>query len=291
MWHARLGHVNYKALGLMCKGEMVRGMPRIVQPRDLCIGCLMSKQVRISIPRKSKFTAKKALELVHADLCGPITPETAAGNKYFLLLVDDYSRSMWIYLLKTKNEAFGTFKKFRALVEDGKERKIKVLRTDRGGEFLSKEFSQYCEEAGIVRHYTNPYTPQQNGVVERRNRTVMGMARSLLKEKEMPAFFWGEAVRHAVYVLNRLPTRALTGITPYEAWTGSKPDVGHLRVFGCLGHMKIPAENIQKLDNRSMAVVNLGRESGTKGYCLYSPDENRICVSKDVVFEESKAWP
>lgn len=290
LWHVRLGHVNYQALGLMCRDEMVRGMPRIIQPKELCTGCLMLKQARNNIPKKSKFTAQKVLELVHADLYGPITPETAAGNKYFFLLVDDYSRLMWVYLLKTKNEAFGAFKKFKAMVEDGKERRIKVLRTDRGGEFVSNEFSQYCEEAGIIRHYTNLYTPQQNGVVERRNRTVMGMARSLLKGKEMPSYFWGEAVRHAVYVLNRLPTRALMGTTPYETWTSYKPDVGHLPVFGYLGHMKIPAQNTQKLDNRSMDIVNLGRESGTKIYRLYSPDENRIYVSKDVVFEESKSW-
>lgn len=114
---------------------------------------------------------------MHDDLCGPITPETASSKRYFLLLVDDFSRVMWVYMLKYKDEALSIFKKFKALVEDGSERKIKVLRTDRGGEFLSKSFVQYCEENGIERKYTNPYTPQQNGVVERRNRTVMEMTR------------------------------------------------------------------------------------------------------------------
>lgn len=118
----------------------------------------------------------------------------------------------------------------------------------------------------------------------------MEMVRSIMKEKELPAKFWGEAVRHAVYVLNRLPTRALTGVTPYEAWKGDKPDVSHIRVFGCLCHMRVPSQGMKKLDDRSVLVINLGREPGTKGYRLFCPEENKIYVSKDVVFEEGKCW-
>lgn len=120
-------------------------------------------------------------------------------------------------MITNKDEALAVFKKYRALVERETEKEIKVLRTDRGGEFCSKQFSTYCEDTGIARHYTAPYTPQQNGVVERRNRTVVAMARSLLREKRMPSNMWGEAVRHSIYILNRLPTRALTGMTPHEA--------------------------------------------------------------------------
>lgn len=116
----------------------------------------------------------------------PITPSTMAGNKYIFLLVDDYSRVMWTYLLKTKDEAFETFKRFRAQVEDGFEKKIKSFRTDRGGEFCSKEFTNYFIENGITRRFTVPYSPQQNGVVERRNRTMIEMARSLIKEMHLP---------------------------------------------------------------------------------------------------------
>lgn len=200
----------------------------------------MSKQARKQMPTKSSYSAKGILELIHGDLCGPINPETASGNKYFFLLVDDYSRFMWIYLLKSKEEAFRAFKNFCVLVENGSERKVKAFRTDRGGEFTSNEFKSYCETAGIERQYTTPYTPQPNGVVERRNRTVVEMARSCLKEMHLPTKLWGEAVRHSVYVLNRLPTRALSKQTPYVAWKERKPDVSHIRVFGCLAHMKIP---------------------------------------------------
>lgn len=172
---------------------------------------------------------------------------------------------------QSKDEAFRVFKKYKALVEKETEHKLKVLRTDRGGEFLSQQFQSFCDEAGIQRHLTAPYTPQQNGVVERRNRTVVAMARSLLKNMLMPAKLWGEAVRHAVYLLNRVPTKEMTGITPYEAWTGRKPYLEHLRVFGCVAHMKVPSAHTQKLDDRSKVMVYLGVEPGSKAHCLYDP--------------------
>lgn len=120
---------------------------------------------------------------------------------------------------------------------------------------------------------------------------VVEMTRSYFKEKELPAMLWGEAVRQSVYVLNRLPTQALSNQTPYEAWSGNKPNLGHLRVFGCLAHMKIPNVYTKKLDDRSMQVINLGSEPGTKAYRLFDPIRKRIFVSRDVVFEEAKGWP
>ncbi|KAL8112473.1 hypothetical protein AgCh_019977 [Apium graveolens] len=251
LWHARLGHVNFKAMSLMSAEKMVVGMPKINPQSEVCNGCLMSKQARKPFPGQVIYSANKALEIIHGDLCGPITPPTVTGNRYFLLCVDDYTRVMWVYFLKSKDEAFEAFKRFRAKVEKGTKAKIKTFRTDRGGEFISKSFNAYYEEAGITRQLTAPYSPQQNGVVERRNRTVVEMARSFLKEKSLPAIFWAEAVRYSVYILNRLPTRALSRVTPYEAWTGRKPDMGHIRIFGCLAHMKLPANQVTKLSDRS----------------------------------------
>ena len=290
LWHSRCGHVNFRALKQMSTLNMAHGLPRLDQPKETCTGCLISKQTRNSFPSKSLFSSKEALELVHGDLCGPISPSTPGGCRYVFLLVDDWSRVMWTYLLKSKDEAFAAFKKFRTLVET-KDRKIKTFRTDRGGEFMSKEFIMYCEEAGITRHFTAPYSPQQNGVVERRNRTMIEMARSFLKGMKMPNYFWGEAVRQSIYILNRLPTRAISGITPYEAWSGEKPHVEHIKVFGCMAHMRVPGTHMRKLDNRSRHVVYLGKEPGTKAFRLYDPEAKRVCVSRDVVFEEGKAWP
>lgn len=290
LWHTRLGHVNFQALSQMSRDEMVYGIPKIVQPRKTCEGCLMAKQPRKAFPAQTSWRSKERLELIHGDICGPITPSTPAGNRYFLLLVDDYTRKMWVYLLKEKNEAFEVFKKFRTLVEKETSEVIKVFRTDRGGEFCSTEFLSYCEKAGIVRHFTAPYTPQQNGVVERRNRTVAAMVRSMLRETKMPSWLWGEAVRHAVYLLNRLPTRALSNKTPYEAWNDKKPNLEHIRLFGCLAYMKIPQVTVRKLEDRSKVVVYLGKEPGTKASRLYDPISKRVHVSRDVTYQEDKHW-
>lgn len=270
--------------------EMVYGLPKFAQSDGVCTNCLMAKQTRKSFPTQTNYRAKLALELVHADLCGPISPATTGENRYFLLLIDDYSRWMWVYMLKSKDQAMLMFKRFKAHVEKGTDKRVKMLRTDRGGEFCSQEFKNFCDDHGIARQYTAPYTSQQNGVVERRNRTVVAMGRSLLKQMELPLVLWGEAIRHAVYLLNRLPTRSMNERTPYEAWKGEKPNISHVKVFGCLAHMKTTGTHIRKLDDRSRVVVHLGNESGTKAYRLYDPESNSILVSRDVVFEEGKTW-
>ncbi|KAL8110521.1 hypothetical protein AgCh_026299 [Apium graveolens] len=172
------GHMNFQALTLMHSTQMVHGLPKFENPKTMCTDCSMSKQVRKSFPSQSKFCAKQVLELVHGDLCGPISPATTGGNRYFLLLVDDFSRIMWSYTLKSKDEALNAFKKFKAHVENGTDKRVKTLRTDRVVKFCSQDFTTLCEESGIERHYKAPYSPQQNGVMERRNRTVVAMARS-----------------------------------------------------------------------------------------------------------------
>ena len=134
-----------------------------------------------------------------------------------MLVVDDFSRFMWIVLLKTKDQALQAFRIIKMAAEVESEAKLKALRTDRGGEFKSRAFTEFCEAQGIKRYLTAPYSPQQNGVVERRNQTVVAMARSMLKSKGMPGKFWGEAVNTAVYLLNRAPTKSVVGMTPYEA--------------------------------------------------------------------------
>lgn len=269
---------------------MAYEFPKLIHPKANCEGCLVLKQVRKTFPAHSNFIVKQVLELIHCDICGPITPETPAGNRYFLLLLDDYSRKMWVYMLKTKGEELKVFNGFKQMIENKTEEKIKILRSDRGGEFFSMEFKRFCEQTGTVCHYTDPYTPQQNGVVERRNRTFVAMARSCLKSMKLPSFLWGEAVRHSVYILNRLPTKSLSGRTPYEAWTSKKPDLKFVKVFWCTAFMKIPSVDTRKLDDRSKVVVNLGKEPGTKAYRLYDPKNGSVCVSRDVVFVENKAW-
>ncbi|KAI3498732.1 hypothetical protein L1887_09191 [Cichorium endivia] len=290
LWHARLGHVNFRILESMATKEMVRGMPRIKHPARVCEGCLVAKQARQSFPKEAQWRASSPLELVHADLCGPIAPQTIAGNHYFLLLVDDFSRYMWVFLLKTKDEAFSAFKEFNTQMEGDGVHRLRTLRTDRGGEFTSQVFEAYCKEKGIRRHLTAPYSPQQNGVVERRNRTVLGVTRSLLKSMDVPDNLWGEAVRHAIQILNRVPTKGVVGMTPFEAMHRKKPILEHFRVFGCVAYAKRTANKLSKLSDRSIALVYLGNEPGSKAYRLYSPSQNRKYVARDVVFDEKAKW-
>ncbi|XP_010413036.1 PREDICTED: uncharacterized protein LOC104699428 [Camelina sativa] len=147
-----------------------------------------SKQYSTGVPKNCPVSSTKPLELLHADMCGPISPATLANNRYIFVIIDDFSRYMWSILIKEKSEAFGSFKGFKSVVEKDIGSVIKTLRTDRGGEFTSREFNEFCEFVGITRHLTAPYTPQQNGVVERRNRTLMEMTRSLLKGMEVPNY-------------------------------------------------------------------------------------------------------
>uniref|UniRef100_A0A453T4W2 Integrase catalytic domain-containing protein n=1 Tax=Aegilops tauschii subsp. strangulata TaxID=200361 RepID=A0A453T4W2_AEGTS len=233
-WHSRFGHLNFHALRKLGKQQMVSGLPMIDHVDQICTGCLVGKQRRGAFPREAKFRASKVLELVHGDLCGPITPATPSGKKYFLLIVDDYSRYMWLVLLRSKDEELEAFRKVKIAAEVESEERMKALRTDRGGEFTSNEFKAYCEKHGIKRYLTAPYTPQQNGVVERRNQTIVAMARSMLKSKKLPRRFWGEAVTTDVYLLNRAPTKSVIGMTPYKAWCGRKPSVDHLRILDVL---------------------------------------------------------
>jgi transposase InsO family protein len=290
LWHARYGHISFHALRLLAKESMVRGLPMIDQVDRLCESCLVAKQRRAPFPAEASFRADQALQLLHGDLCGPISPSTFAGKNYFLLLVDDHTRYMWVVLIKSKAEALDAVKKVRAAVEVELNLKVMALRTDRGGEFTSKNFAQFCEGLGIKHYLTAPYSPQQNGVVERRNQTVVGMARSLLKSKGLPGQFWGEAVATAVYLLNRAPTKSVRGMTPYEALYKVKPSVEHLRTFGCIGHVKKVGSHLTKLADRSSEMVLIGYEQYSKAYRMFDPYTKKLCVSRDVVFEEDRSW-
>lgn len=164
------------------------------------------------------------------------------------------------------------------------------MRTDSGGEFTSHEFQEYCEKQGIKRHLTAPYSPQQNGVVERRNRTLMEMTRSILKHMNMANYLCGEAVRHATYLINRVATRSLVVSTPYKVFKGKKPSLEHVRVFGCVSFAITEAVGREKLDDRSRTLVHLGTEPGSKTYRLYDPATRKIVISRDVIFDENRGW-
>ena len=290
LWHARYGHLNFRSLRDLGVKEMVEGIPLIQRGEQVCDGCALGKHHRAPFPRQSAYRADKGLELVHGDLCGPISPATPGGKLYFLLIVDDFSRYMWLDLLKSKDEAFASFKKIVAAAESESGKRLKAFRTDRGGEFNSGVFTVYCNEHGIKHNTTAPWTPQQNGVVERRNQSVVEMARCLLKSMKVPGRFWGEAVMVAVYLLNRAPTKSLNGKTPFEAWFGKKPGVRHLRTFGCMAYAKKLGPGVSKISDRSIPGIFLGYEPGSKAYRIYDPVNRKLVISRDVIFDESKGW-
>jgi hypothetical protein len=192
---------------------------------------------------------------------------------------------MWVVVLDSKGEAVDAIRCTQATAEVECGHKLHVLRTDNGGEFTVAEFMSYSVDEGVQRHYSTPYSPQQNGVVKRRNQTVVGIAQALLKQRGMHAVFWGEAVVTAVYILNRSPTKALNGRTPYEAWHGRKPAVSHLQVFCCLAFGK-ELGHISKLDDRSTTAVFIGYAEGSKAYHILDPGTQRVCTMHDIVFDE-----
>ncbi|KAL0430353.1 UNVERIFIED_CONTAM: Retrovirus-related Pol polyprotein from transposon TNT 1-94 [Sesamum radiatum] len=211
----------------------------------------MTTKIKLLSLQKNLWRAKAVLELIHTDVCGPMRTPSHEQNRYFILFIDDYSRMTWVYFMREKSEVFKIFKKFKNLVEKQSGQRIKVLRSDRGKEYNNSEFDKFCEEEGIDHQTTVSYNPQQNGVSERKNRTVMEMARSMLQEKHLPKAFWAEAVYTAVYLLlNRCPTKAVQNMTPIEAWSGRKPSAKHLRVFGSICYVHIPTEKRHKLEEK-----------------------------------------
>jgi hypothetical protein len=171
LWHGRMVHIHFGALGHL--RQAITGLPKFTAERhDPCKGCAMGKYARRPFPL-SEDKSKGVLDLIHSDVCGPMSVESVSGFKYFVLFIDDYSRKTWIYFLKNKDEVFDRFQEFRALVENQTSRNIWVLRSYNGGEYTSKEFLDYCATAGIKKELTVPYNPQQNGVAERKNRTIV----------------------------------------------------------------------------------------------------------------------
>lgn len=290
LWHQRYGHIGFQALRKLVNGDMVRGLPWIDHVDQLCDSCLAGKQRRNSFPEQARRRAAGVLDLVHGDICGPISPPTPSGNRYFLLLVDDLSRFMWLNLLTNKEKAPAAIKKFKAAAEVETGRQLKILHTDRGGEFTSVEFGMYCAEEGVQRQLTAPYSPQQNGVVERRNQTVVGMARNMMKGKGLPGMFWGEAVSTAVFILNRSLTRSLEGKTPFEAWYGKRPAVSFLRTFGCIAHVRDTRPHLKKLEDRSHPMIFVRYEAGSKAYRVFNPVDGHVHVTRDAIFDEAAQW-
>lgn len=286
LWHRRLGHINSKDLNNMKNGavEGVSFPEKAEIDKSQCVTCCEGKLMRLPFTHRGS-RCESVLEVVHADVCGPMETISEGKSRYFLLFVDDYSRMAFVYFLKAKNEALKYFKIYKALVEKQTEKSIKILRTDNGGEFCSTEFESFLNKEGIVHQKTNPHTPEQNGLCERLNRTVVERARCLLFDAKMEKKFWAEAVNTAVYLRNRTLASGLQK-TPYELWSGRKPNLEHIRVFGSPAMVHIPKINRTKWDKKAEQYILLGFAENTKGYRVYNPKTKKITTSRDVIIME-----
>lgn len=289
VWHRRMGHVNYGDL-IKMKNGAVDGVDFVngSSDQDACVACLKGKQARKPFP-PSDSRAANVLDLVHGDLCGPMSTTSIGGALYVLVLVDDFSRMVFTYFLKTKFEVFDAFVKFRNQVENQTERRIKIFRSDNGTEFCNKRMQSEFDRCGIVHQTSNTYTPQQNGLAERTIRTITEKARCMLYDADFDKTYWSEAMNTATYIKNRSVSRVLSGKSPVEMWTGLKPNVSHFRIFGAKAMVHTPKEKRLKLDPKSKAYRLVGYCENTKGYRLIDPTTNTVIKSRDVVFFENSS--
>ncbi|GJT63110.1 putative RNA-directed DNA polymerase [Tanacetum coccineum] len=280
LWHCRLAHINKKRIEKLQHDGLLK--PTDNEPFDQCVSCISGKMTRKPFSHKTE-KVKDVLGLIHTDVCGPLRHVSKKGASYFITFTDDYSRYGYVYLLKHKHEVFETFKVFKNEVENQLGKTIKAIRSDRGGEYISQEFKDYLKAYGIVQQLTPPYTPQHNGVSERRNRTLLNMVRSMMSLTTLPLSFWDYALESAARILNMVPTKKVDK-TPYELWHGKVPNLSYLKVWGCEAHVK--RHTPDKLQQRSVKCIFVGYPKETMGYYFYYPPENKIVVERYADFLE-----
>ena len=287
-WHQRFGHLSARNLQKLAKEKLVNGFDyNSSREISFCQACIEGKLHKRKFPTTGGKRAKKPLELVHSDVCGKISTPSLGGGIYFLTFIDDNTHYVWIYILKSKDQVFEKFLEWKALVENSSGQKLRTLRSDNGGEYTSAEFTAYLRKEGVRHEFTVSKTPQQNGVAERMNRTLVETVRSMLSDANLPKRFWAETLSTAVYLRNRSPTTVVQGKTPFEAWMKEKPNVGHLKVFGCLCYAHVAKDERQKFDAKARKCIMLGYGTETKAYRLYDIERKKVFFSRDVVFNEN----
>lgn len=283
VWHRRLGHLNVQYMKQMQVCAKVKD-------EDIanCEACILAKMKRTPFPSVNSRQSSAILELIHSDVCGPMQTASIGGKKYFVTFIDDFSRMMVVYLMASKSEVLDRFRDYVQFMQASTEKKILKLRSDNGGEYCSSAFKKFCNINGIQHQLSAPYSPQQNGVAERVNRTLVEMAKCLLFDAKMSKNYWGEAIVTACYLKNRQPHKLLELKTPYEIWYSKRPDLSHLRIFGSIVYAHVPKENRQKLDDKAIRCKFLGYVDGVKGYRLVSEASGKIIISRDVKFIDDR---
>ncbi|GJR51879.1 retrovirus-related pol polyprotein from transposon TNT 1-94 [Tanacetum coccineum] len=271
LWHRRLNHLNFGTLNELARNNLVRGLPMLKYDKDhLCPSCQLGKSKKASHPLKTENTNTEVLNTLHMDLCGPMRTESINGKKYVLVIVDDYTRFGWVRFLRTKDETPQVIEKFIVKTQRALNATVRFVRTDNGTEFVNKTLDGWFESVGISHETSVPRSPQQNGVVERRNRTLMEAARTMLIFAKAPLFLWAEAVATACYTLNRSLVHTLHGKTYYELLKGKKPNLQYFRVFGSLCYPTNDYDDVGKLKAKAIYQVYLF------WLCTHARRRNRI---------------
>ena len=252
IWHGRLGYVNFDTLRKLMNLELLHKFN--IDANHKCEICVESKLTRASFQNIERST--EPLELINSDTCDLKYVQTRGGNKYFVTFIDDCTRYCYVYLLRSKDGALEKFMHYKNEVENQLGREIKAIRSDRGGEYVAP-FNRFCQEHGIIHQTSAPYTPQQNGIAERKNRTLKEMMNSMLISSRLPPNLWGEALLSANYILNRLPHKKLDK-TPYELWKGQSPSYKYLKVWGCLAKVMVPIPKRIKIEPKTIDCIFIG---------------------------------
>lgn len=272
-------HVNLADMKRMRNG-CVTGMSFVDNEKsEACVACCKGKLSRNPFFKEGS-RANRLLEVIHADIVGKMECNSMGGNKYCLILVDDYSRMTFVFMLKHKNEVFDRFCSFKSFVENQTGLKIKTFRSVNGIEFCSNKFKEFFERHGIQHQTSISYTPQQNGLAERTIRTITEKARCMLQDANLNKRYWAEALHTATYIKNRMTSATLDNKSPIEIWTGVKPDISHFRVFGSRAMAFIPKEKRQKFDAKSKEYIFVEYCETQKGYRLMDAKTNEVIVAE-----------
>ncbi|KAL8103846.1 hypothetical protein AgCh_028150 [Apium graveolens] len=283
LWYARLGHVNYDTLRRLSAKEYI---PKLtIDSKHKCETCVEVKLTRSSFKRVEKNT--KVLDLIHSDICDLKFAPTRGGNKYFITFIDDCTKYCYVYLLKSKDEAIDKFKIYKEEVETQQTEKIKTIRSDRGGEYV-EPFGEFCSQHGIIHEVTAPYSPQSNGVAERKNRTLKEMMNAMLLSSGLPQSMWGEAILSANNILN-ITMRKNKDVSPYEMWKKKKPSYQHLKVWGCLAKVLIPTPKKVKIGPKTVDCIFIGYPPHSTTYRFLVHESKIPDIQKNTIMESRNA--
>ncbi|CAL1698121.1 unnamed protein product [Somion occarium] len=291
-WHHRLGHINYDYVLKMFRNGLAQGMEIVgsTTPKmEVCAPCVKGKQTRTIIPSTSSVKSPHVNYRVHSDNCGPMQTPSHLGHLYFNTHIDAHSHHVHVDLIKAKSETHSCAVNYISHTELVTAQPLVYYRSDGGGKYESAQLTAYFKTKGIHHEKTNAYTPQENGVAECMNRTLVEMARTMLEDAGLPKSLWGDAIQYAAYIINRTPTRSLpNNRTPHEVHTGNIPSVAHLRIFGCKAYAHVPTEKRRKLDSKSFECMFIGFAENQKAYKLLHHPSDRVHTSRDVRFDEGE---